>query len=123
MDSDARTNNAYGNHARSNVIVFPLSAELREDVAKLDRFVLDELAGRIGFAKGACALYLAGIRWVGDLVARSEPELRQIPGIGRQRIAKIKQYLEERGLRLGAPNRDWIEYRKLRPLPGEVRSN
>jgi len=102
------------------IIAFPFSPRARVETDKLDQFILDELTGRIGFANGACALYLAGIRWVGDLVAASEDDLQKIPGIGKRRIAKIKQYLAERGLQLNAPNRDWIAYRKLRPLPGDA---
>lgn len=86
--------------------------------AVLDLFVMDELTVPLSCARGSLALHLAGIRWIGELIACSEADLRAVPGIGPKRLSLIKEYLAVRGLELNKPNGDCIAYRKLRPLPG-----
>jgi len=47
------------------------------------------------------------IRYIGELVQKTEKELMQTPHLGRKSLIEIKHALSAMGLELGMPTGDW----------------
>jgi hypothetical protein len=87
----------------------------RQEIEKFDArngFLMDKLTGCIGFAGGGTyTLAGRGIYFAGDLCELTLDQLKEMRGIGRQRLKHIQVFLSERGLALDQPNEKWREYR------------
>ena len=57
--------------------------------------------------RSANCLQQAKIKYIGDLVQKTEPEMLKTKNFGRKSLNEIKQILEEMGLRLGMKLENW----------------
>jgi hypothetical protein len=107
------------------VVEFPLFNGECSHFAKLDGYIMSDLAPLIGFEGGAYALHRAGYKFIGDLAGSLAAEIAKVRGIGPKKLAMIDGYLRELGLDFGQDVGRWREYRKRfdeaqphRPLSG-----
>lgn len=76
--------------------VVPLKTKLDQSVNELEMTV-----------RGANCLQKANIRYVGELVLRSDAELLKLPGMGRKDWKLIREIVLEQGLKLGMDTAGW----------------
>ena len=57
--------------------------------------------------RSANCLKAEGIKYIGDLVQRTEVELLKTPNLGKKSLTEIKDVLAERGLSLGMRLENW----------------
>src|SRR5207247_11427028 len=82
----------------------PLSEELEKLNENLDKSV-DELELSV---RSANCLQNANIRYIGELVQRSEAEMLKTRSFGRKSLKEIKEILAEMGLQLGMKLEGWV---------------
>jgi len=73
---------------------------------------MDELTPVIGFERGAYALYKAGYRFIGDLIAATPEAISQVPGIGPRKLEQISAHVALLNLSWGEDTAGWREYRR-----------
>jgi DNA-directed RNA polymerase subunit alpha len=82
----------------------PVSEEQEKLNENLDRSV-DELELSV---RSANCLQNANIRYIGELVQRSEAEMLKTKNFGRKSLKEIKEILQEMGLQLGMKLEGWV---------------
>jgi ERCC4-type nuclease len=97
--------------ASHNVVELPSVAGKTAQLAKLDIFIMDELTSLIGFENGTYALYLAGYRYIADIVASSPDEIIKVRGMSARKMNRIRSFLRKQSLEFGADVSEWQAYK------------
>lgn len=79
-------------------------AEMRSGQPQLD-FEIDKI-GKLSVRSKNC-LHKMGIRWVGELVQKTERDMLRTPHLGKKSLVELKVVLDEMGLTLGMALTDW----------------
>ena len=81
-------------------MVYPLSAPMNENLWRL----VDEIQMSV---RSAHCLQQADIKYIGELVQKTESDLLKIKHFGQRSLAEIRELLAEMGLQLGMSLDNW----------------